>query len=373
VTASKNLVTITWDQLGASRPNLALPSGIVRAQVTIAAAMDGRSVIWKSRIDNNSAAPIPQVLFPDLWGFEPFAGADNTRLRLGSGTVYPFVDSVSGSPSDPYFTALAWKSYPAGGYYNLNSLRWLDLGGFEAGLSVFQRKWGTEDWPNLVTRRTERDPMHLRVAWEHKHEIKSGESWESGEFWFTPHAGAWANGIDVYRAYVQQVNPPKPLPAHVRNDIGFQTIWMIQTAEVDPSKAAFRFQDLHRVAQDARRYGIHEIVPWGWCTYSTLPIQIRPELGSEDDLINAVQQSRAAGVNIAPFVSISILRNQYAGRYGVAPSNADWSFHYELIPMFRPSYTQFWNGVQIEGDNKLWQRDVSDALGEWIDRGVAYF
>jgi hypothetical protein len=35
--------------------------------------------------------------------------------------------------------------------------------------------------------------------------------------------------------------------------------------------------------------------------------------------------------------------------------------------------TKFWNGVQIEGDNKIWQRNASDALGQWIDKGVASF
>lgn len=373
VTLGQNKVTIRWERLGASRGNLELPSGAVRAQVTIQAANDGRSIIWRCRIENDSGAAIPQVLFPDLWGLKPVAGVANTRLRMASGTVSPFEGPVNLGPGVPYFSAWPWKEYPAGGYYQLNALRWLDFGGFDGGLSVFQKKWGTEDWPSVITHRTEGDPMSLRMAWEHKQEIKPGQRWESGEFWFTPHAAGWAKGIEVYRDYVRQLNPPRAMPVHVTEDIGYQTIWMIQTVEVDPVEAAFRFEDLPRVAEDARRHGIHEIVPWGWNTYSTLPIPTRPELGSVEDLLDAVRRSHELGVNIAPFISISIVRNQYAARYGVETSNDDWTYHGELIPMFRPYYTKFWNGVEIDASNDIWRKDVTDALEQWIDRGVASF
>src|SRR5439155_21287690 len=59
-------VLIEWDKLGASRANLALPSGVVSAYVTIRAANDGKSVILACRVENKSSAPIPQELFPDL-------------------------------------------------------------------------------------------------------------------------------------------------------------------------------------------------------------------------------------------------------------------------------------------------------------------
>lgn len=366
-------VTITWKQLGASHPNLALPAGAVHAKVTVRAADDGKSVIWQARIENASAVSVPQVLFPDLWGLKPVEGAENTRLRLARGTILPFAGAVGGSPEDPFFTALDWKKYPAGNYYEQNALRWIDYGGFQGGLSIFQKKWGTLDWPDVITHRTERDPMSLRMAWEHKQEIKPGQSWDSGEFWFTPHAGGWAKGIEVYRDYVRQVNPPRPLPARVREDIGFQTIWMIQTVDVEPAQATFRYQDLPRVAADARRYGIHEVVPWGWSAYSELPIPIRPELGTLEDLLQGVQQSRELGVSIAPFISVLTVRNKFAAHYGVAPSNDDWTYHRELVPMFRPYYTKFWNGVAIDSDNEVWQKEVVGALDQWIRRGITSF
>jgi hypothetical protein len=370
-------VVISWSKLGPSRQRQALPAGAVQARVRIRADADGRSIVFSAHIQNDSKAPVPQVLFPDLWGLKPMEGVEGTRLRLARSVVQPFagtIASVEGTPFYAYQTSpLAWKEYQAGGYYKENSLRWLDYGGFRGGLSVFQKKWGSFDWPNVITHRTERDPLSLRMAWEHRKAIAPGKSWDSGEFWFTPHAGGWAKGIEVYRDYVRQMVPPRALPKHVSEDIGYQTIWMIQTAESDPQEAVFRYADLPRVAADARQYGIHEVVPWGWNIYSTMPIPVRPELGTVADLQKAVSQSRELGVNITPFISLSVVRNRYAKRYGAKPANNDWSYHYELIPTFRPYYTDFWNGVLIDANTPIWQKDVTDSLIEWIDRGVASF
>lgn len=67
-------LTIVYSHLGPSRSNIALPSGKVSATIVIRAAPDGKSVILSCRIENRSAVPIPQTLFPDLWGLRPFAG-----------------------------------------------------------------------------------------------------------------------------------------------------------------------------------------------------------------------------------------------------------------------------------------------------------
>lgn len=380
VTRRPGELTIEWRALGASRPNLPLPSGAVRARVTIRAADDMRSIILSAHVENGSAAPIPQILFPDLWGLKPFAGTEDTHLRLARKQIRPFSEPLGDPLASPWYaidgaraSPMTWKQYPAGGYYNDNSLRWLDYGSWNGGLSVFQKKWGSYDWPNVLTHRTESDPMSLRLAWEHRQTIAPHASWDSGEFWLTPHPGGWAKGIEPYRQYVRSVNPPRTLPTHVQDDLGFQTIWMIQTAEVDPKKAVFRFADLPRVAADARRYGLHEVVLWGWNTYSVLPIPVRPELGTVDELLQSVRDCAQLGVNIAPFISVTIIHNSHAARYGLEPANDDYSYHDELIPMFRPYYTKFWNGVEVDSNSLQWRQDVDQALGQWIDRGVSSF
>jgi hypothetical protein len=89
--------------------------------------------------------------------------------------------------------------------------------------------------------------------------------------------------------------------------------------------------------------------------------------------VDGVQQARKLGVNVAPFVSVHIVLNRYASRYGVEPGKDDWTYHPELIPRFRSYYIKTLMGAAIGDDNKIWQQDVLAALTEWIDRGIYSF
>jgi hypothetical protein len=368
-----SVITINWESLGPSRTKFSPRKGYVSAQVTIRAADDARSVILLCRIENHSNAPVPQILFPDLWGLIPFNGVEGTELRLARGVVHPFTVPYRKPESAPFYIAtVGWKEYPAeGGYYAQNALRWLDFGGLGGGVSIFQRKWGAGDRPDILTYRSEHDPMHLRLIWQQKGPINPGQTWDSGEFWLTPHPGGWAKGIEVYRDYVQHVNPARALPTHIQNGLGYQTIWMTQE---DPEKIDFRYTDIPRVAQDALQYGMSELVPWFWDESGfTMPFNSWKVLGTEQELLQGIKQAKALGVNVAPFVSIHIILNNAVSRYGVKPGNDDWTFHPELIPQFRAYYAHRWEGTYIEDGNPVWQKDVQAALSEWLSKGMSSF
>jgi hypothetical protein len=366
-------VEIRWQALGPSRNNFAPHDGYVSAQVTIRPAPDGKSLVLSCQIQNHSQAPIPQILFPDLWGLAPFHGTEGTELRLARGVVLPFtVPYRRPETAPPYYENAGWQQYPSdGGYYTQNALRWLDFGGLGGGLSAFQRKWGTQDHPDVLTYRSERDPMHLRLAWQHKGPIEPGQTWDSGEFWLTPHPGGWAKGIEVYRDYVRQASPPRAVPAHIRDGLGYQTIWMTQAPEKDPEKVYFRYRDLPRVAQDSIQYGLDELVPWFWnANYFNMPIRSSPLLGTEQELLEGIAKASALGVNVAPFVSIHIIMNDSVARYGVKPGHDDWTYHPELIPEFRPYFAHDLEGTFVDDDNPVWQQDAQKALTEWVNRGM---
>ncbi len=376
-------VTIKWESLGPSRTNFPVREGHISARVTMRAADDGRSLILSCHIENHSKSPVPQILFPDLWGLIPSNGVEGTQLRLARGVIRPFtVPYRKPESAPPYYENAGWQVYPAaiydeaddtsvGGYYVQNALRWLDFGGLRGGVSVFQRKWGSGDRPDVLTYRSERDPMHLRLAWQEKGPINPGQTWESGEFWLTPHPGGWAKGIEVYRDYVQQVNPPRVLPEHIQNGLGFQTIWM---TPADPEKIDFRYVDIARVAQDAVQHGLVELVPWFWDEAGfTMPFTAWKVLGTEQDLLQGIRHAKALGVNVAPFVSIHIILNDALSRYGVKPGHDDWTVHPELIPQFRAYYAHRWEGTYIGDDNPVWQKDVLAAFSEWVDKGMNSF
>jgi hypothetical protein len=70
---------------------------------------------------------------------------------------------------------------------------------------------------------------------------------------------------------------------------------------------------------------------------------------------------------------VHIILNRDVARYGIKPGHDDWTYHPELIPLFRPYYTHELEGMLVEDDDPLWQQDVLAALTEWIDRGVSSF
>jgi hypothetical protein len=373
----KNGVLIHWEALGASRAGMPLPSGKVSAEVKLTAAEDGRSVILSCRIVNGSSAPVPQILFPDVWGLRPIAGVEKNQLRFANTIIAPFEKPVWPADGTPFYANVGWQVYPAAGYmFGDQSLRWLDWGSLRGGLSVFEKAWGTYDRPSVMTYRSEEDPSTLRLTWQHKHTIAPGETWQSPEFWLTPHAGGWAKGIEVYRAYARQVNPPRAAPRHVREGIGFQTIWMSPDGEPDPQHAAFRYNDIARVAADAHRYGIDEMVIWFWTPYFRLPMLFRPELGTEQDFLRGLQEAKRIGVNVAPFVSLHIMLDRLLPRYGMKPeenAGGNWTYHPELIPRFRPYYVGVDKGEWVKDTNPVWQQDVQGALAGLIHKGIASF
>lgn len=370
ISADAQGATITWDPLGPSRKGFALPEGKVVARVILRAAPDNRSAILECRIENRSSMPVPQVMFPDLHGLQPLDGLEGTELRFARGVERPFAEPVKPPHDAPFYVDRGWKLHAPAGYYGLNALRWLDFGSLRGGLSVFQKKWADAREPAVRTSRSEADPHSLRLLWEHKAEIAPGASWTSGEFWLTPHPGGWAKGIEVFRRWVREVNPPRELPGHIRESIGYMSIWLIQELESDPSRAAFRYADLPRVAEDARAHGIFEIVPWGWCRYFRLPIPLRLDLGSEQDLIAAIRAAKALGVTIAPFTSVHNMMPESAARYGVKAGSGNWTYHPELIPNFRPFYNNALSGGWVDAGNKAWQQDVLAELTRWVERGM---
>jgi hypothetical protein len=363
----KDGLNIIWDQLNSAKTGF-LTKNKVSAEVCLRACPDGKSVAISCGIVNDSNLPIPQVQFPRLCGLKPLDGINNTQLRLAGGVTQPFL----GQPKPQEYRASGFGAAGFGPPIVENSLRWMDYGSLKSGLSIFQKKWGMPDKPDILTDRNETN-MSMDLLWKHKTKIAPGRKWESGEFCLTPHRGGWAKGIEAFRNYVMQVDPPRILPVHVRDGIGCQTIWMAQTCERYPDSALYRFNDLPRIAQDAADHGINELILWGWCNYARLPITLRADLGTQEEFLEGIRKARKVGVNVAPFVSIQLIMTKYADRYGESLDKHDWTFSPEFIPNMQPYYSNANEDIWITPENKIWQQDVQESLGQWIQAGVTSF
>jgi hypothetical protein len=363
-------VTLHWPDLAPSRDQFDL-EGTVAATVVLTEADDGRSILMRCTIENDSPLPVPQVLFPDLRGLTPTGGEDHTRLRTGGFTTTPF------TALQPRLDA-TWYPHPTHdrAQYEMGSLprpmvhRWIDFGSVEGGFSLFPRTWYDDPPTALRVEHTELDPG-VRLAHIHRVTIEPGEEWTSPDFLLTPHEGGWAKGIGPYREWVHAHSDRRKLmPRHVREGLGYRTVWICRGFPNDPEEdVAFRFEDLPRVAEEAAAHGLHELVVWFWSEPFQLPI---PEpyghLGTAEELAEAVEACDALGVNVSMFISVLSLADPTATRLGYAVSPTGWTYHPEFIPRGNPPYATGRATAGSRPEDEQWAREVVESCEHIIER-----
>jgi hypothetical protein len=368
-------VVISWDNVGASRPYFKA-DGTVSAKVWLQALPDGRSITMKCQVVNDSKRNVGQVLFPDFHGLLPFAGREETCLRTPGFVRQPFVDV--GATTYPEFYALDRLSdskemvefYGGGKYGNADSMigRWLDFGGLKGGFSLFPKVWAGAPQTKVRMYRLEKDP-NVRLMHKHDITIKPGATWDSPEYVLTPHRNNWAKGIEPYREFVQgSIKRQFPVPAHVRDGVGYRTIWVCKGFPADGDRdVAFKARDLPAVAREAKAHGLDELVIWFWQEPFMLPTPPPyRHLGTPEEFSKAIKECNQLGVNVSLFISIYSIAEPTASRYGwKVPATGGWTYHTEMIPRFNPTYA---NGRSTRGVQKndpsypLWRQDVITSI-----------
>lgn len=163
------------------------------------------------------------------------------------------------------------------------------------------------------------------------------------------------------------------MPDHVRDGLGFRTLWMTSTwFPEDPEGNNFIFNDLPKAAREAKENGLDEMVIWGWYREGfTLPLPPpHPLLGTEDELVSSVAECSKIGVNVSPFISVMNAGPKTAPKYGVT-SNSGYVFDLDFLPIFNPGYSVSQKGTaEIPSSNKLWQEEVLSSTKHLIDIGV---
>jgi hypothetical protein len=251
-------------------------------------------------------------------------------------------------------------------------IKWMDIGGRNGGLSIFSKDWGVNNgYDDGVFLRLSETSHKLRYLRTLTTNIAPNASWQSAEYILTPHHHSWAKGIIPYRLWAKQnFKPLYPLPDHVRDGLGYRTIWMRNFFYAkDPKGNNFRFKDLPKVAREAKEHGLDELVLWGWNDAFTLPLPPpNPFLGTEQDLVNSVAECKKIGVNVAPFRSVMI--TQTATKYGLEPST-EYNYDPEFVPELNPRYAVAGKGAAtVPSSNKLWQEEALTSTKRLIDIGV---
>jgi hypothetical protein len=368
---SPERVIVRIPGLGATRRGFTI-EGQAAAEITMRADQDGRSVVLTCEITNGTRRPIPQVIFPDLRGLVDVAGPDQTILKTCGFGSAPFRELAVPEADVWYAVNNSTVEHKSGGMFHSMWARWMDLGGLNGGFSLFPRRWGWDPQTTTVLQ-LRQATSRLRLLCVHPGGIAPGARWTSGEWVLTPHRSGWAKGIEPFRAWVQShARRQYPIPRHIREALGYRTVWMCQNQPADPTDAVWRFTDLPELAREARNHGLTEMVMWGWHLGfdASLPAPF-PHLGTEQDLLEAARQCKAAGVNLTPFISVLQASPRTADRYGLkVPNNNGWTYHTEMIPRWNPPYATGMSCVQVGPANAKWQDGVTEACRRWADKGL---
>ena len=368
-------LTVSWGKLGASRTNFPL-SGDVRATVRFKAEPDGRSIIMTCEVDNKSDIAVKQVIFPDFYGLVPFSGVDSTMFKTCGFGSAPFreLQPSEGRKSNQFcMDVSAYSSeYTSGGRFNSMWLRWMDLSGLNGGFSVFPRSWGWDPRYTVRLHHSETEEK-LRMLCVHPVDVNPGAKWQSPEFVLTPHESGWAKGIEPYRDWVKQhMKREYPLPKQVRDGLGFRTIWMSQGWPNDPKDAVWKVKDIVEISKENAEHGLTEMSIWGWSKFFILPIPpVLHHLGTQEEFVNAIKESRKLGVTVSPFISIVLAGPETAHKYGLEVSQgAGWTQHTDTIPRFNPPYSSMYAAAHVPLTNELWQKETFESVKSLIDSGI---
>ncbi len=362
---SGNSAVIEYDEMRSSEGVFRLK---IRSEIK---GEEGGLFSLQMKIVNESKSVIPHVLFPNLSGLIPVTGADQTTLMCGRGSFKPYTELTApdGAVSFvPYGQRYFHYNLP---YKEPFCMKWYDLGEDRAGLTLFSKDL-TSDIQGLFLEKTDQDRDILRIGWAHYPHIAPGESWESPEFVLYPHRGTWQKGADIYREFTDEHLKPAPTTAYLKDTLGVRSVFMTEYygARISERKANFRFRDFPMLAEDALKYGVKEIVVWFWKNkFFELPLGILQELGTEEELREAVKKCRMMGVNVVAFVSSRGIKPEFP---------EDWFEHSregrkhceshthspDFVPYFNPLYFEFATMAYICPASQGWQKAFRGELQE---------
>jgi len=390
ITVSENEITVFWQRLSSNTdmPHFDCMDGGVSALVTYRALEDGQSIAMSCKVTNHSETAVRQVLFPDFKGLLPIAGHEDTRFTTLGFSEAPFVTQAD-IPEKRHFFAeylpVCGQFFRAGGYFSGNGMigRWYDYGGLDGGVSVYRKCWGwgpeNPDHMGLQEQtwvQFDNNEDTLRIAGVHSTRLEKGQTYESGDYIFTPHAGGWAEGIRPYESWVAQ-NKKRvvPLPEKIRDGLGFRTCWMQEGYPEDRDLINWRYHEIPDIARDAAEHGIYELNLWSALNSEYIPCDekslyektILAELGGSSEWFEALKQCEALGINVSAFVSWLSLYKKNAERYGVENqlrgADGGWTETRKAVPSFRPPYMQRYTCLEATSfDNALHRSDVETGL-----------
>jgi hypothetical protein len=346
-------------------PHRTLP---IDVEIDLAPEEDGLAI--RARVRNGWDQPIPQVIFPQLFGLAPIGGVEETRVQLGRGRMHPLKELAMRPDDTTFFEPSLYRYYSYGlGPFNM---KWLDYGSARGGLTIFSRD-PRYHVLGLLVDRPDRAKDRVDLRWIHYPYVAPGETWESGDYVLTTHPGDWYAGARAYKKFADQ-RYPYNAPKRIREALGFRSIWMTYLT----SPPMYRFADLPAIAEEMGSLDLAELCVWSWFVQGGYPFDHDPRQGTREELADAIRRCQTIGVPVSLFVSHHLLVDGPQTDPSWEQRNAagqrmlsNWTFSREFLPRFRPLFDGSHSYTMASGMSPGWQETGLAEYRRMLELGAA--
>lgn len=353
----------------------------IAASCEIVLPPDGCTLSWRLQIDNHTGSLIEKVLFPSVHGIYLGDTWEDDTL------VYPYfagektINPVAVYAGEPVRVSWKWQEYKYtylyagrpgvqardGAYVREQpyagplSMLWLDYADPDHGLYLACHETGGK----VLSLRTEtfgpaQPGMGLSIV---HHLFQEAGRWTSPVCTMALHPGDWHWGADHYRMArrAQDGLQTKTRPDWFAREPGLAAHYDFKYQH---GGIVHHFRDIPDLHCQARAMGLNFLLLSGWhqdgFDNGFPEYRPDPDLGSEQDLIDALAAVRAAGGHVIFYVNARLTNTRYAHRSDQREQHcarkADGSLHLEQYGDRGITFATYC------ANSPVWQQELADVV-----------
>lgn len=279
-------------------------------------------LLFSIEVNNHTNLPLAEVYYGILGGLQGIGERSETEAMIPSGTdslmPHMFTNFRGGGLGIAYDNAdfTYPGSLPMGwidvyskkrniGYYYANQDPDTRLTDLHMEMHPYTRNAAVgENWP-IKADLPAGEPVGITIGWVNFPYTANG-TFKSGPIALQVHNGDWHTASGIYRAWFDQHFTVKRGPDWMRKEMAWQSVILSSPED----EVFYRFKDLPKLAEDAKKYGIttFEILGWniGGIDRGYPQYQPDPKLGTPEEFRNALAEIRKIGVHPVIFSNVQV-------------------------------------------------------------------
>jgi hypothetical protein len=287
----------------------------------------GKQVQFSIEIDNRTDRKVAEVYYAILGGLQGVGDRHDTETLIPGATDNLAPSMFRNFQGGGYGGGNLGIRYEASGftYPGAMSMGWMDVWNPKINLGFYYANQDPET--RLTALYTElrpftksasvsdnwatpddvpaSEPIGMTIGWVNFPYAGKGK-FESGPIALQVHSGDWHTASTIYREWFDQHFSLKRPLSWLRKEMAWQSIILSNPEDV----IVHRFEDLPRLASDAKKYGVTTFEILGWDTGGIdrgyPQYRPNPRLGTAEEFRQALKAMRAEGIHPLIFSNIQV-------------------------------------------------------------------